>query len=113
MPECGFTPPNDGLSFRKWDKGAPGDKVTVSGNLLLTAQWMILDPQIRINASDVDVVYGDGSELPDLIEPDRESIDCRIEYTEKKFIETNLSERTVTFKAPFTDTVSFEKLGMK
>ncbi|MBQ6095343.1 MAG: InlB B-repeat-containing protein, partial [Lachnospiraceae bacterium] len=38
LPACGFTAP-EGKVFDKWDKGAAGAKITVSGDVTLTAQW--------------------------------------------------------------------------
>ena len=38
LPECGFTAP-DGMEFDGWDKGDPGDYITVGENTKITAQW--------------------------------------------------------------------------
>ena len=38
LPECKFTAPQ-GKQFDKWDKGAAGSKIDLTGNLTLTAQW--------------------------------------------------------------------------
>ena len=38
LPECGFTAP-EGMEFDGWDKGDPGDYITVGENTKITAQW--------------------------------------------------------------------------
>lgn len=38
LPECAFTAP-EGKDFDKWDKGAPGAKITITGDTVITAQW--------------------------------------------------------------------------
>ena len=38
LPACGFTAPK-GKVFDRWDAGAPGDTITVTGDVVLTAQW--------------------------------------------------------------------------
>ncbi len=38
LPACTFTAPS-GKEFDKWDKGAPGAKITVTADTTLTAQW--------------------------------------------------------------------------
>ena len=43
LPDCGFTPPA-GMEFDKWDKGAPGDEIEVSGDMTVTAQWKEPEP---------------------------------------------------------------------
>ena len=39
LPACGFTAP-EGQIFDGWDKGQPGDIITVTGDTTVTAQWM-------------------------------------------------------------------------
>ena len=38
LPKCGFTAPA-GKVFDQWDKGAPGTKITVTADTVLTALW--------------------------------------------------------------------------
>jgi len=38
LPACGFTAP-DGMAFDRWDKGNPGDYVTVFENTEIMARW--------------------------------------------------------------------------
>lgn len=38
LPACAFTAPQ-GKQFVRWDKGAPGTEITVTGDIVLTAQW--------------------------------------------------------------------------
>ncbi len=38
LPECTFTAP-EGKKFDKWDKGKAGEKIDLTGNVTLTAQW--------------------------------------------------------------------------
>ncbi len=38
LPECGFTAPK-GSEFSRWDRGAPGRKITVNEDTVITAQW--------------------------------------------------------------------------
>ena len=38
LPECGFTAPS-GKAFEKWDKGAPGTKITVTADTVIKAVW--------------------------------------------------------------------------
>ncbi len=43
LPECGFAAP-DGKEFTGWDLGQPGDVITVSESITLTAQWNDIAP---------------------------------------------------------------------
>ena len=38
LPDCGFTAP-EGKEFEKWDQGAPGEKITITGDTVVKAQW--------------------------------------------------------------------------
>lgn len=38
LPACSFTPPS-GMRFLKWDKGDPGETITVSGDTEIKALW--------------------------------------------------------------------------
>ena len=38
LPSCAFTAP-EGKTFDTWDKGAPGTKIDVNGNMVITALW--------------------------------------------------------------------------
>ena len=38
LPECGFTPPEN-FVFDGWDLGQPGEVITLTGDMTLTAQW--------------------------------------------------------------------------
>lgn len=38
LPECSFTPPAN-MEFDKWDLGAPGEKVEVTGDMTVKAIW--------------------------------------------------------------------------
>ena len=38
LPKCGFTAPA-GKAFDKWDKGAPGTKINVTADTVITALW--------------------------------------------------------------------------
>ena len=40
LPECGFIAP-EGREFVRWDKGDPGDYITVGENTKITAQWKL------------------------------------------------------------------------
>ena len=39
LPECGFTPP-EGMVFDRWNVGAAGEALTLSGNTVIEAVWM-------------------------------------------------------------------------
>ena len=38
LPCCSFTAPANKV-FDRWDKGDPGDRIVVTGNMVITAQW--------------------------------------------------------------------------
>ena len=38
LPPCGFTAPS-GKEFDRWDKGTPGDTITITSNITLMARW--------------------------------------------------------------------------
>ena len=43
LPECGFTAP-EGKEFDQWDAGKPGDKIDVTGDMTIKAQWKDAEP---------------------------------------------------------------------
>ena len=43
LPECGFTAP-EGQEFDQWDAGKPGDKIDVTGDMTIKAQWKDAEP---------------------------------------------------------------------
>jgi uncharacterized repeat protein (TIGR02543 family) len=43
LPECGFTAP-EGQEFDQWDAGKPGDKIDVTGDMTVKAQWKDAEP---------------------------------------------------------------------
>lgn len=49
LPQCTFTPP-EGKAFKAWNLGAPGTKITVTGNVTLTPVW-----QTRIDTVNITI----------------------------------------------------------
>ncbi len=48
LPECSFTPP-EGKAFDKWDLGAPGEEIDVTGDLVLKAVWKTATYTVSFN----------------------------------------------------------------
>ena len=61
LPSCSFIAP-EGKEFDKWDKGAAGDKITVTANVTVKAEWKELPkPAAKLIVSDAVFDY-DGNE---------------------------------------------------
>ncbi|MBR3468381.1 MAG: InlB B-repeat-containing protein, partial [Lachnospiraceae bacterium] len=62
LPECGFGAP-EGRYFSKWNKGKPGDVITVTGDTVLIPVWGSLEYSVSlsVNSDELGTVSGAGS----------------------------------------------------
>ena len=51
MPECEFTASAYNEEFDRWDKGAPGTKINITGDTVITALWKYKVWKITFNAN--------------------------------------------------------------
>ena len=49
LPACAFTSANVTMTFEKWDAGYPGEKITVTKDMTVTAQWCKKNSQISFS----------------------------------------------------------------
>ncbi|MBQ2743258.1 MAG: S-layer homology domain-containing protein, partial [Oscillospiraceae bacterium] len=69
LPDCTFTAPS-GMEFAGWDKGQPGDKITLTDNTTLTAQWQSIYKDYAILQNDINHVREVVGSIADVTEKD-------------------------------------------
>ncbi len=63
LPECSFMPPTDKV-FDQWDKGSPGERIVVTGDTVITAQWKDRPPASETWMITFDAGGGSGMMAP-------------------------------------------------
>ena len=72
LPACTFTPP-EGKEFDKWDQGAPGASIKVTGDMTIKAVWKD-KPEAKDQGQSVeDKQTPPAKEAPEIIDPKQKS----------------------------------------
>lgn len=78
LPENGFTPP-DGCVFAGWDRGKPGDEITVDDDVTVRAMWSKADAKAFTVDGIPDQAYTGEEICPDVVVRDSETGDILVE----------------------------------